>query len=294
MSDWAIYTRLRLISKRYQEICKVLERILQSSDQVTALYFALNSRLKRLSKKRKPDPTYDKRHAWFQNFSSKDGVGLAPKDINTLSRITTCWELSEEQTKTLAACSVIWSKSPELFWHGDTADENLIRRCYNDLRRMEDVDPLRRRVILMILAQRLECEQDLLRSKGQRARTRPRKKHNGGNRSRKRVLLPSAIDSLTKDLWPQLQPERRKSMRKRLAADSLHGWKWRQLSRTEMALSLQDAATKKLVFIHGRGSGLMLCPGLSVTHGHRSKSKRLTDLWKLFLSSKYNNFYMRQ
>lgn len=79
-----------IYSKRCQEICTVLEGILQSPNQVTALYHAFNSRMKRLSRKEKSDPGYVERHGWFRNFSSKDGISLAPKEIDTLSHITSC------------------------------------------------------------------------------------------------------------------------------------------------------------------------------------------------------------
>lgn len=97
----------------------------------------------------------------------------------------------------------------------------------------------------MILARNVEQEQDLLRTKGQKARTRPRNGKVSEGPSRKRILLSSAVRSLTKDLWPQLQPEKQSFIKKRLATDSLYGWKWRQVDRAEMVLSLQSAVTKR-------------------------------------------------
>lgn len=229
----------------FQEICSILESVLQSPDEISALYNVFASRLKDLSKKQRADTAFIHRYDWFRNFASQDGSRLEPKETNTLAQMTSCWELSDEQIEVLSACSIIWSKSPELFWYGASADENLIRRCYNDLRTMEDVDPLRRRIILMILAEHVELEQDLLRNKGQRVRSRPRKRKVGEGRSRKRVLLPSAVRSLAKDLWPQLQTEKQNDVKKRLATDSLYGWKWRQVKRGEMVLSFQNAATKR-------------------------------------------------
>jgi hypothetical protein len=171
--------------------------------------------------------------------------------VNALARITKGWELSTAQTNALLACSTLWVSSPELFWHGGPPDRDVLRSCYNDLARMHEVDPLRRRLLLVTLSDQVQKFQRTLSGESKTTRRSPKA---NSNSKRERVFLPGALRSITMQLWPEASPENQGKVRSRIKDYSRAGWKWKQLAPVGMLLSFQDSTVKGYVFNLSDGS----------------------------------------
>lgn len=221
----------------------MLDRIIRSPDQIRALHCALSKKLKRRTgKEREAGSVFNKRRDWFRNFTSSGGERLEAKRVDILARITKNWSISVEQTKALLACSTLWASCPALFWHGSSPDESVIRNCYNDLERMCEVDPLRRRILLITLSDQIEQFQQALREE---STVRPSVCIPKTSSKRERPLLISALRSMTTQLWPNANPESQEKIRNRIKYYSRAGWKWKQLAHTGILLSFQDSTVKR-------------------------------------------------
>jgi hypothetical protein len=131
-----------------------------------------------------------------------------------------------------------------LFCDGGTPDKDVIRRCYNDLERIEDLDSTRRKVLLVTLARQVHTRQEQLAST-QKGRKRCRK-YQSDHDSRSPTLLTSALYDICCQLWDD--PEDYRDKRKgKLLRYSLSGWKWDRLSHGELILSLTQIAAKRFL-----------------------------------------------
>lgn len=80
----------------------------------------------------------------------------------------------------------------------------------------------------------------------ERKRTRSRKERGMDIKScRNPILLTSALRSLARKLWPNLDEKEQLRRRKSLSDNSLSGWKWRQLKYPELVLSLHNSAARR-------------------------------------------------
>ncbi|KEY83598.1 hypothetical protein BA78_8605, partial [Aspergillus fumigatus] len=225
------------------EIGDHLRRILESPNQIAALHRAFSKRLKR---SKGSDTLSSEQHTFFTQFVSPDGGRLSDAQIHHLVSFTKFWELGEESVNDLKIRSLLWTARPELFWDGGTPDMNIIRRCYNDLERMTGVDPLKRKVLLVIFSQTVQEEQRRLREEQRRQRSRKRKipGSDASDYGRDAILLTASLRTLSCRLWPDLKGDDEKKQRKSFSAYSLAGWKWQQLQYIEMILSLQHSPVK--------------------------------------------------
>ena len=140
---------------------------------------------------------------------------------------------------------LLWRVTPHLFCDGQAADPNVIKRCYNDLERIHNIDPTRQKVLLTTLPNAVEKEQKRLNEE-ERKRTRSRKERGMDTKScRNPILLTFALRSLTRKLWPNLDEKEQLRRRKSLSDNSLSGWKWRQLNYPELVLSLHNSAARR-------------------------------------------------
>ncbi|KAH1334291.1 hypothetical protein KXX16_005939 [Aspergillus fumigatus] len=226
------------------EIGDHLRRILESPNQIAALHRAFSKRLKR---SKGSDTLSSEQHTFFTQFVSPDGGRLSDAQIHHLVSFTKFWELGEESVNDLKIRSLLWTARPELFWDGGTPDMNIIRRCYNDLERMTGVDPLKRKVLLVIFSQTVQEEQRRLREEQRRQRSRKRKipGSDASDYGRDAILLTASLRTLSCRLWPDLKGDDEKKQRKSFSAYSLAGWKWQQLQYIEMILSLQHSPVKR-------------------------------------------------
>ncbi|KAE8130870.1 hypothetical protein BDV38DRAFT_266025 [Aspergillus pseudotamarii] len=214
-----------------------LKQISESENQLLSLHRALVKKIKTPPKR---DTSISERRTWFSNFISHDRKRLSDKDIDTLTSITKYWALSD--TRSLKVCAEIWATRPHSFCDGETPDNDVIRRCYNDLERMEDLDAIRRKVLLLILSRQVHQRQEQLLS-DPAAQKRCRKTQRDHN-SRSSSLLTFALDDICSRLWDD--PEGyQDTRRKKLSRYSLFGWKWDRLTHKELILSLTHIAAKR-------------------------------------------------
>lgn len=125
--------------------------IRQSPDQLLSLHQALV--------KKPGDQKESDRSLFFRQFRSSDGSSLTAKQIKDLVCITSGWTLASSTILYLKAACLLWTTSPRIFCEWADPDSNLIRRCYNDLARIEDEDSARRKVLLVVISIEVEREQ---------------------------------------------------------------------------------------------------------------------------------------
>lgn len=216
----------------------MLQKIIQRPDQILALHEAFRKKLKRKSKSLDSDLALNERENWFQRFSSVKGEKLKPTAASALARITRNWGLSTEQIEYLLVCSVLWTKSPDLFWTNALREENITRRCYNDLNEIDELSPLRRRILLITLSKQVQQSQQ--NQPNPEATGRKRARGTSDRHRRDQESLPNAMRSLTQQIWPDLPTEKQQKIQDKITRYSLAGWKWRQLKVREMVITFQN------------------------------------------------------
>lgn len=214
-----------------------LKQISESGNQLLSLHRAL---VKTLTRPSKEDSSISERQTWFSNFISHNGKRLSDNEVEALTSITKHWALSD--TRCLTVCAELWARSPDLFCDGEKPDRDVIRRCYNDLERMEDLDATRRKVLLVALSRQVRHRQEQLVS-SQKMRKRSRKTQ-GDHDSRSSTLLTFALSDICSQLWDDAE-ENQSTRRKKLGRYSLFGWKWDRLTHGELILSLTHVAAKR-------------------------------------------------
>lgn len=160
--------------------------------------------------------------------------------IEYLVSVTAKWELDEEDIKILRVCSLLWAENPRLFWDGEKRDCSIIQRSFYDLERMREIDPTRRKILLVTLSREIEHEQH-------QAHEPPRRQRPGRDRDRGRkgIHLTSSLHKIFHQHYPSLDGRVKDERRKRFAIYSRHGWKWDQMVETEMILSLAHVPVKR-------------------------------------------------
>lgn len=134
----------------------------------------------------------------------------------------------------------MWEVYPQIFWYGKKPDSDEIIRCYfEDLERMREVDPIKRKVLLFMLAEDVENEQLRISRevKGRRRLQSYKQTENDTSYSRA-PLLRAAFDKLCLRLWPGLGSHEKRYKKAWLSKYSRHGYKWRKLRHISLALSL--------------------------------------------------------
>lgn len=162
-----------------------------------------------------------------------------------LTSITRNWALSEEKVDSLASCSLLWLSCPALFWDGNNTNSDMIRHCFDDLERIREIQPLRRKTILTILSEYVDTEIEQMRKSGKRQRHRYHPNADAPCAFRGQTLLPTSLRSIVRRLWPEAHPEEHKKLKRMLSKYSRYGWKWQQVQPRGMILSLPDCAAKR-------------------------------------------------
>lgn len=222
-----------------------MRSILASPAQIAALHQTFASNLKR---PRRDDAASSDRHVWFQSFSTQQGHRLKEGQVNKLTAITKNWAFPEERVNTLLSCALLWYSCPALFWNGNPPNGDIFRRCFEDLERIREIDPLRRKILLVILSERVQQEQHQMRIDGKRQRSRSKLVEADTRQvCRKRVLLPTSLRSIMRKTWPNIDVAKQKRVKKMISLYSRFGWKWQQIRPVEMILSLPDSAAKRCI-----------------------------------------------
>lgn len=130
--------------------------IIDSPYQIKSLYTTFANRLRKAKKK---DISLEARYQFFSEFVSSGGLQLLYADTRALASVTRHWELTEDNVKVLEIFSHLWKENPRFFWEGHEADQNIIRRCINHLENIRKIEPIKRKVLLIMLSQEVQERQ---------------------------------------------------------------------------------------------------------------------------------------
>jgi hypothetical protein len=178
---------------------------------------------------------------------------LEERQVNKLSAITKNWALSKERVDALLSCTLVWSSCPALFWEGNTTDKDVFPRCFDDLEWIREVEPSRRKVLLIILSEYVQNEQRQMKNDGKRQRSRSKLPHEADRGN----FLSLSLRSIMRRYWPNLHAGEQKKKKTMLSLYSRFGWKWQQVQPQGMILSLPDCAAKR--YAHHYSYVLGLC-----------------------------------
>ena len=182
------------------------------------------------------------RRLWFRNFRSRDGGGLTDTQADKLTTLTKNWALPENKITALLSCSILWVSCPALFWEGGRQGSNLLRRCVDDLERLEEIDPIKRRLILIVLSERVEQERKrmLHAKKRQRSSAKPKQQAH-----RTKTMLSPSLHSIVQEAWPDAGIKKQAEIKTALARHSHYGWKWQQIMPSGLLLSIPPCSTRR-------------------------------------------------
>ncbi|KKZ68306.1 hypothetical protein EMCG_01057 [[Emmonsia] crescens] len=203
------------------ELGDCLRKISQSSNSLSSLHRALVDR-------RRQTKSSTQQH-FFNSFRYKQ-EHLSKHQIQRLVLATEDWEVQEH---------------PSLFWVCPATDTNIIQRCYSDLDRIRRVDPIRRKVLLILQYQSVCVEQ---REHHHTRKSRSRSGPKDGPQAilqRDSGFLTVALRSLSARLWPQLTQEQQNERAKFISEDSRCGSKWALLDEDSIVLSITSAKSSR-------------------------------------------------
>lgn len=201
-----------------QTSADLLQNIIQSPDPLRDLRLAL-------SKNRK-DRTPGEREKWFKAWQNGQ---LSKAQVNFLTSTTRNWKLEGDSIAIISAYARLWIQRPCEFWSGPPPDNDILKRCYDDLKIFREVVPTREKVASMIVAREVKKEQEKIKQQtGGRQRCRARTYSRNS-------FLSRALMNLCEKHWGD------QSKQVWLREESLGGSKWLDLDNPALVLSLYKA-----------------------------------------------------
>ncbi|KAE8351194.1 hypothetical protein BDV28DRAFT_137604 [Aspergillus coremiiformis] len=222
------------------QIGDYLKKIIQSSDHIASLKEVFSTFFKKV---RAPDTLEDQRRDFFAKFSTAKGT-LSSREIDDLVSITRHWHLGPERVQVLKKFAELWHTHPALFWFS-VPDDNSTRRCIEELERMQETDPSRRKAILVILSQDIERERERISTLSRRKTRKPNKQTDEDSSYARAPDLRRSVNNICSRLYPLITQDQKSAKKTRIAMNSRYGWKWSRLSPVSSILSLPQANTRR-------------------------------------------------
>lgn len=170
---------------------------------------------------------------------------MSSKHIDDLVHVTKNWGLNTERVQILKEFAKIWHVRPALFWFS-VPDDNSTRRCIEELERIQEIDPSRRKAFLIILAQDVENERNRLNDTPRAKKRRKRRlKQTQSSCYDRAPDLRMSIQSLCSSLYPCIGEDQQKIKQAKIATHSRYGWKWSRLMPVSTILSLPQVNTRR-------------------------------------------------
>ncbi|EED22521.1 hypothetical protein TSTA_060180 [Talaromyces stipitatus ATCC 10500] len=227
----AIYEHLHglerlVVDQGDEKTANLLRAIISSPDPLDKLRAALGNNRKERS--------CTERELWFKNWN--DGV-LSEKQARFLASVTKDWVLDGIAVSIVSAYARLWIEQPRAFWYGVPADHDILRRCYNEKKVIEEVVPTRAKVISWITAQEVRKEQNRIRECGNRRYRRRAKTRNGDE-----VFLGRALQEICRQHWGVVDKDKTRWLRD----ESREGSKWHYIDNPGIILSLYKAGSTRI------------------------------------------------
>ncbi|KAF7594892.1 hypothetical protein BBP40_007926 [Aspergillus hancockii] len=228
-----------------------IRHIIQSPNQINALNKVF---VRYFRKSRRPAEIESERRNFFTHFRSRNET-LTLRQINDLVSVTKDWQLNDERVPVLKAFAELWRTHPALFWHG-APDNEPTRRCIEELERMRETDPSRRKALLILLSEDIEHEQ-------------------------KRILGPESTDTRTGEEIRLINDGIHQS------PDGSHAESWdasRQDSTRASAVNDPESLTATTRYFH---DSLLQLPNVSSLHEGASLNNTRDDFEPLVNTTEY-------
>lgn len=196
--------------------------------------------LRKLLAKEKSSSSFEdsSRQVWFKTFVSPERKRLSDDEIHTLVSITKGWELNDTQVDDLQFAARLWTKRPEFFWIGQEHSDILLKTLEN-LSRNKEVDPMKRKLWLIITSEFMEkLQQDSPPMQKRISNSDPCGK-------RVRTGIAKSGQEFVQSRWPDLSDNLKLKLTKNFAKYSNKGWKYRQLKKPSLVLSLNGATVNR-------------------------------------------------
>ncbi|OJD24848.1 hypothetical protein ACJ73_03783 [Blastomyces percursus] len=217
-------------------IGNAVKTVCDSPDRGASLFKVVAAEINRQKNHRQST----EREKFFQQFRWK-GQSLSEVQVTSLAAATKNWELNDNDLEELKKSANTWASTPEKFFDSETTNLSgrleLIAFCFNDTEQIEEVNPTRRKINLIIMSEQIRQEVEYQCSKhkiNHRATTDPQKPL---------TLMSKVLSSITDTFGPLSQNERKKKHRK-LKKQSRGGSSWARIEPRWMVLALKNAAVK--------------------------------------------------
>lgn len=146
---------------------------------------------------------------------------MSKTQTEKLTRLTKAWKLPETKITALLSYTILWAGFPELFWEGGGWGDNIFRHYLSDLWQLKEIDPLKRRLILIFLSECVEVRRKKMLDTGKRSRSRAKLKQQV---SQPKPMLLSTLHSIVQEAWPDASIKQAE-IKSVLARHSHYGWK---------------------------------------------------------------------
>lgn len=176
---------------------------------------------------------------WFKSFRSTKNGTLSDEQVARLASLTQHWALSPEDSESLARNARTWISDPTEFWGSTSHSMGLIQRCLSDVESLEDrkkLNPIRRRIILIIVSERIQKETMRLQAEGS-AKRRQRQCIMKGNFTK--YISRAVKNVIEREHHPKgLSDDEMKETSRKVIRMARYGGKWLLLEDTEALLAI--------------------------------------------------------
>ncbi|EDN05638.1 predicted protein [Histoplasma mississippiense (nom. inval.)] len=206
-----------------------LKAICNSPDRKESLFKAVATEINRQDEVHQ----LTTRHTFFQQWEKKS---LSEKQVAGLAALTKGWELNDDDLQALRKSALIWASQPWLFFDTRKTDRTgtlgLIQFCSNDIEQIENVNPTRRKVDLIVMFDAIVQEVE------HRRRSKRKKTHDV-------TVDPARPQKVISEVYSDiLEGSGSPKEHRKLKRQSASGSKWAQIEPRWMVLALQGATVK--------------------------------------------------
>ncbi|KAF7590261.1 hypothetical protein BBP40_003099 [Aspergillus hancockii] len=233
---------------------------------------------------------------WFENWALKDGEEkprLSSKQVERLTSLTRNW--TQQNGNDVPQMVNDWiDDAPSKFWGFSSfrADTQLVEYCIADVENIDvskKLNPIRRRVILLILYDVIHTEEQRLKDQSQAAQSKGKYSHSNSNKPR---YLTMAIKSIVERTYNprKLSEHAMKEKRETCTRLARYGKRWSLFLQREAVLTLEiPNAAEKQVSPYSQNKSADFCASFERANITEVEAEALNAYESIMYDDKYRS-----